>query len=234
MTSILQAQRVSMRRRLDPTSLTLNAGELVALIGRNGSGKTSLLQALAGSGGTGDVAVCGQALHRLGPVRRPFLLGYVPASRELAWPIAVADLIALGIGSDPEDARVTAAIRRFELLPLAQRPADRLSTGERSRALLARAFAPAPPLLLLDEPFANLDPDWQLRLADLLREETAAGRAVIVAMHDLILAERLATRVLVMDGGRVVADGPPEQVIGSPATEAAFGLVRGPEGWRRP
>ena len=88
------------------------------------------------------------------------------------------------------------------------RRVDTLSTGERSRVLIARALAPRPKLLLLDEPTANLDPLWQIRLMELVRDElTAGGRAALVAIHDLDAAERYADRIIVMDGGRIAAEG---------------------------
>jgi iron complex transport system ATP-binding protein len=85
---------------------------------------------------------------------------------------------------------------------------DRLSTGERSRVLIARALAPRPRLLLLDEPTANLDPLWQIRLMELVRAQVAqGGRAALVAIHDLDAAARYADRVIVMNQGRIAAEG---------------------------
>jgi iron complex transport system ATP-binding protein len=110
------------------------------------------------------------------------------------------DVIALGGGEADFDA--------LELESLRDRRLDSLSTGERSRVLIARALAPRPKLLLLDEPTANLDPLWQIRLMELVRDEIGkGGRAALVAIHDLDAAERHADRILVMDGGRVVGEG---------------------------
>jgi iron complex transport system ATP-binding protein len=174
--------------------------------------------------------VCGRELSRLSPARRSQLLAFLPASRDLPWPISARDLVAL---SGAEEAAVNATIYRLELSEMAQRRADRLSTGERSRVLIARALAAAPRLLLLDEPTANLDPLWQIRLMELLREELAGQeRAALVAMHDLDAAGAYADRLIVMEGGRAVADGPPEEVLASPAIAQVFGIARDGGAWR--
>ncbi len=104
---------------------------------------------------------------------------------------------------------------------------DSLSTGERGRVLIARALAPRPRLLLLDEPTANLDPLWQIRVMELIRAEVTGGaRAALVAIHDLDAAERYADRILVMDGGRIVAEGLGDTQLGD-----VFGIARGSDGW---
>ncbi|CAA9481062.1 MAG: hypothetical protein AVDCRST_MAG39-164 [uncultured Sphingomonadaceae bacterium] len=232
--TLVRATGLAIPGRLQPTDLRLAAGELVAVVGRNGAGKTSLLHALAGIGGArGMTEVAGERLDRAGPARRPYLLGFLPASRELAWPLRVADLVALGLSPAGAGGQVAGVLARFDLDSLARRRADRLSTGERARALLARAFAPAPPLLLLDEPMANLDPDWRLRLGELLQDEAARGAALVITLHDLETAERLADRLLVVADGRVVADGAPGEVLARVEVQAGFGLRRTAAGWVR-
>jgi iron complex transport system ATP-binding protein len=210
---ILKASGLSLPGRLEDAALQIRSGELVCLIGPNGSGKTSLLHALAGIGGAhGSVDMEGVDPRTLPASLRPAHLTYLPASRDVPWPLPARDLIALGGG--------TIAFPALELGPLLDRRIDTLSTGERSRVLIARALAPRPKLLLLDEPTANLDPLWQIRLLELVREELAqGGRAALLAVHDLDAAERYADRVLVMDGGRIAAEGM-EQV------PAIFGVER--------
>jgi iron complex transport system ATP-binding protein len=218
---ILDANGLALPGRLETTDLRLDGPALVAVVGPNGSGKTSLLHALAGIGGArGEVRVDGIEPRTLGPDARRRLLAYLPASREIAWPLAARDLVALGGG------RFDDVAAPLGLEALADRRMDRLSTGERSRILLARALAPRPRLLLLDEPAANLDPAWQLRLVDLLAGCVASGQAVLAAFHDLDLAARRADRMLVMEKGRVAADGTPGEILAGPVAERVFGIRR--------
>jgi len=231
MTSRLDVQDAYAAGRLRPTSLRVSAGALIAVIGPNGGGKTSLLRACAGLEDTGGtVRIDGDDLRTAPPARRSRLLGYLPASRDLVWPIAVRDVVAMGLPS-PDPHRIDEMIAQLELQPLADRPVDRLSTGERARVLLARAIASRPRVLLLDEPLSNLDPYWVLRLLQLLRGITERGAAVLVALHDI---ERISDfdRVLLVDGGEIRADLPPAAMTASPELSAAFRIERGVRGWQ--
>ncbi len=226
--TLLSAEGLSLSGRLEPTSLTLERGTITCLIGPNGSGKTSLLHAIAGIGSPdGQVWIDGIDPWPLGPPNRQRLLTYLPASRDVRWPLTAGDLIRLG-GED----RIERILAELELEPFAKRRVDRLSTGERARVLLARALAPRPRLLLLDEPVANLDPLWQIRLMRHLRAVALEpDRAVLMAAHDLQLAGDYADRLIVMDRGRIAADGGPELLDG-PHMPAVFGVERGGGAWR--
>jgi len=231
MTSLLHAHAVAIVARLHPTDLQVGAGELIALVGPNGGGKTSLLRACAGIERTsGRVHLAGEELELLPPARRAALLGYLPASRDVIWPIRARDVIALG-PSNPSADRIDELIDRLELEPLASRPIDRLSTGERARVLLARAIAAQPRVLLLDEPLSNLDPYWVLRILELLRELASEGAAVLVAVHDI---ERTSAfdRVLLIDQGRVRADLPPASMSDASEFSQAFRITRRDGGWQ--
>jgi len=224
MSALVEAVGLGIPGRLAETSLTLKAGELVCLIGPNGSGKTSLLHALAGIGtAQGEVRIAEQNPKGLHPERRQRLLTFLPASREVKWPLTGRDLIALGLRSD--DAAIERLADELDLADLIDRRVDLLSTGERSRILIARALAAEPKLLLLDEPTANLDPLWQLKLIDHLRGLARSGdRAVLLAVHDLDVARRYADRLIVMNGGRMEADGNPEQLLAGPLMQQVFGI----------
>jgi iron complex transport system ATP-binding protein len=218
---ILNAANLALPGRLFDVSIDIEAGELVCLVGPNGSGKTSLLHALAGIGApSGEVTMEGIDPRTLGPAQRPRYVTYLPATRDIPWPLLASDLIALGGGD--------ADFPSLELAPLLGRRIDMLSTGERSRVLIARALAPRPTLMLLDEPTANLDPLWQIRLMELVREEIdGGGRAALIAIHDLDAAARYADRILVMDRGRIAAEG-----LDGPHVAEIFGIERVGGSWQ--
>lgn len=226
----LLAAEVSLGTRLAATRLEARAGERIAVIGPNGSGKTSLLRALAGIDGEGSISIAGEPLERASPARRRQLLAYLPASREVRWPIPVRDVIALGLDR-PDEERIAVLLDALELPLLAERAIDTLSTGERARALFARALAARPKLLLLDEPLSNLDPAWALKLLDILDSVAAGGTAVLLALHDLAHLERF-DRVLLMAGGAIVADDRPQAVRCSKLFGQVFGIEAAPGGWR--
>jgi iron complex transport system ATP-binding protein len=223
----LQARGVALGRRLAATDVDLAPGSLTVLVGPNGAGKTSLLHALARIGGpAGEVRIDGRSIDDISPGARPRSLGYVPAARELAWPLSVRDFVRLTAGNG-DAAEVLSGLK---LDRLADRRVDTLSTGERTRVLLARALLPAPAVLLLDEPFANLDPLWQLRLVERLQDEAKGGMTILVSVHDLDLAVRLGRRMLVVDEGRLVADGRPDALFANGTIEKVFGVARADSG----
>ncbi|HEX8225732.1 MAG TPA: ABC transporter ATP-binding protein [Allosphingosinicella sp.] len=229
MTTLLKAEAVAIAGRLDPTDFAIERPELVCLVGPNGSGKTSLLHALARIGApAGEVRIDGLSPDGLAPGRRRRLLAYLPASRDIAWPLTALDLVRLGASAGEADQ----AMAELDLTRWADRRVDHLSTGERSRVLIARALAPRPRLLLLDEPVANLDPLWQLRLMERLAEAVQGGQGAVVAMHDLELAARFADRLVLMDGGAIVAEGEPEAMLGSERLGEVFGIRKVDGEWR--
>ena len=219
------------------TTLTLEPGELVALIGPNGAGKSTLLRALAGlvaHGGT--VSWRGAPLTRLDGRTRARTVAYLPQDPPVHWPLAASEVVALGrlphraYGAErsaADDTAVSGAMRQTDTLAFAARSVHRLSVGERARVLLARALAVEAPVLLVDEPIAMLDPYHQLDVMRLLRSYAAGAdgtgpRLVVAVLHDLGLAARFCGRVLLMNDGAVVGDGPPETTLSSAAIRAHY------------
>jgi iron complex transport system ATP-binding protein len=214
---------------LSGVDVRLAAGELVAVVGRNGAGKTSVLRAMLGllplTGGAARLA--GDDLARLPERERVPRAAYLPQERRIAWNMAAVDIVALATPFLPEaEARDRAAgvLDDLEGGHLADRGVADMSGGERARVLLARALNAPGQALLLDEPVAGLDPDAQLFVLERLRREADGGRGIMLSLHDLTLAARIADRVIVMADGRVVADAPPAAALTPEILRDAFGL----------
>jgi iron complex transport system ATP-binding protein len=222
----LLAQGLTIEGRLDGVTASLEPGRITAICGPNGAGKSTLLQALAGLIEPDG----GQVLLAEGPLphgrERARRIGYLPQVGEVAWDLSVAALAGLGRlpHGDRGEPQVAAALAALDLTHLASRPVSTLSGGERARALLARVLAGEPDWILADEPLAALDLAHQLALLARLGEAAARGTGVVLVLHDLALAMNHADRVLVLDQGRVAADGPPEQALAEPVIEQVWGV----------
>jgi iron complex transport system ATP-binding protein len=226
--------KLGAARVVHEISATIARGEWVALIGPNGAGKTTILRALAGLlSFAGEVVLDGRPLASETRPEIARRVALVPQSPLMPAELTVAEYVLLGrtphigyLGSEGRSDRLAAerAIARLTLRPFASRPLGSLSGGERQRAALARALAQDAPLLLLDEPTSALDLGAQqqaLELIDWLRREEAL--TVISAMHDLSLAGQFADRLLLLDRGRVVADGPAPEVLSEKSIAAHYG-----------
>jgi len=209
---------------VDGVTLAVAEGECVGLIGPNGAGKTTLLRGALGLlPATGTSSLAG-----LSPDARARTAAWLPQAREIAWPVSVRDLVALGrvphLRADPDHPAVQAALARMGLAQMAGRRVTDLSGGEQARVLIARALAQETPLILADEPIAGLDPAAQIATMGVFADLAASGHAVVVALHDLGLAARHCTRLLVMHRGRLVADGAPEAVLEPDLLAAVFSI----------
>jgi iron complex transport system ATP-binding protein len=218
---------------LTDVSLEVAPGEIAVLLGPNGSGKSTLLRVAAGLVGParGNVRVAGHALAGLDRRVLARLVAFVPQSESAALGFRVREVVAMGrapyqdgwMRERSEDrAAVEEAIVRCDLSALAQRRVEELSAGEQRRVALARALAQRPRLLLLDEPAAFLDVRHRLDLHDLLGQIARDAVACVVAMHELDAAAHLASQVLLLREGRVVAAGKSEDVMTAPILRKAF------------
>jgi iron complex transport system ATP-binding protein len=215
--------RLGGREILQDVSLTARPGELVCLLGPNGAGKTTLVRATCALvAHEGRISFAGNALAMLTPRVRARMVAYLPQGHVAHWPITAREVVAIGRAphasslnrlSAEDEAAVERALAATDAEALAERPVTELSGGERARVMLARALAVEAPLLLADEPTASLDPAHQLAVLDVLRQTADRGGLVIAALHDLALAARFGTRVIVLNGRRIAADGPPEEAL---------------------
>jgi iron complex transport system ATP-binding protein len=220
-------------RVLDDVSVAVRPGQVTAIIGPNGAGKSTLIAALAGlrPPDGGQVTLDETPLDQLPPQRRAQRIGFLPQVAEVNWDIDVATLVALGRlphqgrwgAAAADHAAIAAAMAAADIEGLGARTVATLSGGERARALLARVLAGQPDYLLADEPLANLDPAHQLDTLACLRRAADAGAGVAIVLHDLAHASRIADRVVMMAGGRIVADDTPDKVL----TAARVGTVYG-------
>lgn len=227
------------RRVLDAVDLSVEAGDLVAVVGPNGAGKSSLIRALAGllPLTSGQARLDTEEVSSLSARQKAERVAYLPQERRIAWNLPAIEIAALGVPFlQAGDARARAldALHEVEAGPLADRGVAEMSGGERARVLLARALATGARGLLVDEPTAGLDPEAQLMVLERLAARARHGQAVLVSLHDLTLAARYADRIVVLDHGRVVADDAPMQALTPEVLARVFGLggrwLDGPDG----
>jgi iron complex transport system ATP-binding protein len=216
--------------------LTLEPGHLVGLIGPNGAGKTTLLRILANlqPPDCGSILYDGATTLQIG--RRAFArqLAYLAQGTIVHWPLTVERLVGLGRlpyrrfwshGARDNEQAITEALRATETELFRHRTFATLSGGERTRVLLARALAVEAQVLLADEPVAALDPYYQLHVMELLQETAHQGKTVVVALHDLTLAARFCSRLVLLDAGRVAADGSPDAVLSTANLAQVYHVV---------
>lgn len=244
MATTLHARGVSLvrdsNRIVNNVDVKLSGGELVGLIGPNGAGKSSLMRILAGlaKADAGEISIAHNGepevtLHRLADSKRAQLLAYLPQQETPAWPLQVEHLVGLGRapwhkplgGKTSRDVDAIArALHITELEHLRHRIVTTLSGGELQRALLARVFAGEPQIILADEPIAALDPYHQLHVMELLAEHAQQGGSVFAALHDLSLAARFCSRLVLIHRGKVVADGSPVDVLTDDNLRQVYGI----------
>jgi iron complex transport system ATP-binding protein len=225
---------VDGKRIVDDVSFSVERGEWVSVLGPNGAGKSTLLRVLAGvARWTGAATLDGRNVSSLRRREAARLVALVPQVPVIPREMSVSEYVLLGrtphmgvlAREGAADLRATMqALARLQLDELAERRLGSLSGGELQRAVIARALAQAAPILLLDEPTTALDIGHQqhvLELVDELRRE--GGLTVIAAMHDLTLAAQYGERVVLLDGGRMIADGTARDVLTSSRLSSLYG-----------
>lgn len=236
--SLLSVEHLSCKRGkhivLDDISFTLQAGEFVGLIGPNGAGKSTLLRAiLAQLPFQGRVILAGKDTVQLKNQQRAKLLSYIAQDREISWNMRVEALVQLGrfarlptfSGLNAQDhQQVEHALQALEVTPLRNKFARELSGGEQARVVIARALAQETPLMLADEPVAGLDPAHQLGLMQIFHDLAAKGGSILCTLHDLGLAARWCSRLLLLKEGRLIADGPPADILREDVVRKLYGV----------
>jgi ABC-type cobalamin/Fe3+-siderophores transport system ATPase subunit len=237
---MLKIERLSVsygaRRVLHAISLDVQAGEVLALIGPNGTGKSTLVRAVSGviPIQSGKVSIDGDDLLVMPTMQRARFLAVVPQAASLPLAFTAWETVLLGrtpylnflgqvSSKDEEIARL--ALQKVDALAFAERRVGELSGGEQQRVLLARALAQSTPILLLDEPTVHLDMQYQVSIMEIVRILAHEdGLAVLIALHDLNLAARYADRVALLVAGEMKAVGTARQVLTPEIISTAFHL----------
>lgn len=221
---------------VDGLTLAIPDGEVTAIIGPNACGKSTLLRALARllRPQRGAVVLDGESIHRLPTKQVAKRLGLLPQQQIAPDGILVGDLVARGRTphqsllqqwSAEDEIAVRAALEATGIVDLADRAVDELSGGQRQRVWIAMALAQQTGLLLLDEPTTFLDIAHQIDVLDLVADLNRDDhRTIVIVLHDLNLACRYAHHLVAMRDGRIVADGPPSEVVTAATVRAVFGM----------
>jgi iron complex transport system ATP-binding protein len=225
---VLSLQNITLRYAkkiaLKSVSMTVEQGEVLAVVGPNGSGKSTLLKVLSGNipPSDGEVRWDDLPLTKISARLRAQTLAFVPQETQMPFAYTVEECVALG--EKNKEAR-EAAVALMELESLRHTPLPSLSGGERQRAGIARGIAQQTPYLLLDEPTAHLDVRYQERLFGFLKTQAETKKlGVVVVLHDLERARRIADRVLVLHQGEIVGMGSPKAVLTPDLLKEIYGV----------
>lgn len=232
--TLLSVSKLSIKLRnrtvIADVSFDVTKGEFIGLIGPNGAGKTTLMRAALGLlpfTGTSSLASMPDS-------DRARQAAWMPQAREIAWPVSVETVVMLGriphlaSGEKPSQAdheKVEQVLDQMDLTEMRHRAATQLSGGEQARVLVARALAQDTPLLLADEPVAGLDPAHQIAAMQIFAKLAQHGKSAIVSLHDLGLAARHCTRLILLGNGGLVADGIPQEVLTPDRLADIFGIT---------
>jgi len=234
----LHGATAAYRRRevVHAVDVSIACGERVAIVGPNGAGKSTMLRLIAGTlaARAGTVRLAGEAVERMDRASVARRIAAVPSVAVLPFSMTVEEVVALGRlpyqatfrgPNEADHVAVAAAIERAGIGHLVGRDARELSLGERQLVLLALAVAQGTPILLLDEPTVHLDLRHRVEAMELLVDlNERDGTTVVAVLHDLALAAHFFPRLLVVDGGRIVADGPPGAVLTDETIRSVFGV----------
>lgn len=220
---------------LNRLSFSVGEGDWLMVIGPNGAGKSTLVRAIAGGVAyEGQIRFYGQDVSCMKPHERGRAIGVLSQNQPTGYAFTVEEVVRLGryayapglfSSHEGEERAVEEALRETGLYEMRRRTLLTLSGGERQRVFLAQTFAQSPQLLLLDEPVNHLDLPYQREIFAYVKNWLAAGnRAVVCVVHDLSLTRLYGNRVLLLQGGRVQAQGTPEEVLKGAAVNETYGM----------
>jgi ABC-type cobalamin/Fe3+-siderophores transport system ATPase subunit len=224
---------------LDHLNFEVGAGEFVGLIGPNGAGKSSLLRVLGGLLKPNDAEIYLTidkillSIEKVSAQQRARFIGYLTQHEIPAWPLTVRNLVALGRIpwndsamriSHRDKMAIASAMQMTDVEAIQDSVITEISGGELQRVLLARVFAGSPTLIIADEPIVSLDLFHQLQVMELLQSHARTGGAVIAALHDLNLAARFCSRLVLIDKGNLIAEGTPLQVLTQKNLAEVYGI----------
>ena len=227
--------RLSGKLILDNVSFSAEHGALITLIGPNGSGKTTLLRAIAGllDDIEGSVWIDGEEISSMNPRSIGRKIAFVPQNPPETHNFTVLDIVSMGryphtgrfqMESSSDSEIIENAMSFTDVSALRNHKVSELSGGERQRVFIARALAQNTSIIIMDEPTANLDIQYQLKILKLMREYSRRGICIVTAIHDLSLASRYADSMVMLNKGKIISAGLPEDVLNSDNIEQSYGV----------
>jgi iron complex transport system ATP-binding protein len=220
-------------KALDGVSLNVKNGEVLSIIGPNGAGKSTLLRVINGvlKPHMGIVLIDKKPIHNLKSIEIAKKIGYVPQRLRATGMLTVYDFVMTGrrphinfIPTKEDEDKVYEILKNIGLLDFADRVLEELSGGELQRVMIARALAGEPEVILFDEPTSNLDLRYQIEVLNLIRSLSSKGLIVIMALHDLTQAYRVSDKIIMLNSGKVIAAGSPDEVLNPELISKVYGI----------
>lgn len=241
MKTIIQVNDVTVgydkgERILHDLNLSIQAGDFVGIIGKNGAGKSTLLKSMRGflPLDKGEILLADRRVQDYSQRELARKIAYLQQQVELTFDYTVRDMVMAGRypykkwwqqQGDEDDRIIEACMKYTDVLDMAERPIRALSGGQRQRVLLAKVLAQQTPVLFLDEPAAGLDLFYQEQIFRFCRELSARGKTVVMVVHELNLADRYCSRLMLLKQGNVLADAAPQQVLTDELLSAGYGTA---------
>ena len=217
-------------------NFSIQAGDFVGIIGKNGAGKSTLLKSMRGflPFDKGEILLADRRVQDYSQRELARKIAYLQQQVELTFDYTVRDMVMAGRypykkwwqqQGDEDDRIIEACMKYTDVLDMAERPIRALSGGQRQRVLLAKVLAQQTPVLFLDEPAAGLDLFYQEQIFRFCRELSARGKTVVMVVHELNLADRYCSRLMLLKQGNVLADAAPQQVLTDELLSAGYGTA---------